>query len=507
MKKRDILKIIFIFIVIFSIMVIKPINSLDEIWNYNTARAIAEGLIPYKDVSMITTPLLPMTTAIFLKIFTNEIIISRILAAMLCTGILYTTYKILKQLIKEENTALICTGLIGIVCRKIYCIDYNVTVLFLALIILNQELKNIKNVTQYNKKQDFIIGLLAGLAMCTKQSIGTTLAIVVIGYKLLFVENKQQFKEYIKIAGTRAMGIMLPVTLIFIYLIISNALNDFINYAILGISTFSNKIEYVSLFNNGKIEIRILAVVVPISIIIMSGILIITSILKKENKSAKEILTLLVYSLSIIIVMYPISDEIHFLIGSFISIISTIYIISLIGKKAYDKIKYDNKFKSYKIITFLIWILIFASFLYIAIYNMYEYIKTEKNTEIQHFRFVTIDDDLTQRIKEIDNYVLEKEYEGKRVYILDAEAAIYMIPINKYNKNYDMFLKGNIGKDGEEGQIKIIKQCKENDLFLIRKENIKTNWQTPLNVVNYIRENLEKINEISIYDVYKHQIH
>jgi len=28
-----------------------------------------------------------------------------------------------------------------------------------------------------------------------------------------------------------------------------------------------------------------------------------------------------------------------------------------------------------------------------------------------------------------------------------------MIPIDKYNKDYDMFLKGNIGKDGEQGQI------------------------------------------------------
>ena len=75
-------------------IIIKPINDLDEIWNYNTARAISEGLIPYKDISMITTPLLPMVTAIFLKLIANEVIISRILAALLWTGILFTIYKI-----------------------------------------------------------------------------------------------------------------------------------------------------------------------------------------------------------------------------------------------------------------------------------------------------------------------------------------------------------------------------------------------------------------------------
>lgn len=67
MKKNDLLIVIFIFITIFSIIIVKPISDLDEIWNYNTARVISEGLIPYKDISMITTPLLPMITAVFLK--------------------------------------------------------------------------------------------------------------------------------------------------------------------------------------------------------------------------------------------------------------------------------------------------------------------------------------------------------------------------------------------------------------------------------------------------------
>lgn len=157
MKKKNILLIIFIFITVFSMIIVEPINDLDEIWNYNTARAVSEGLIPYKDISMITTPLLPMITAIFLKLIANEIIISRILAAIIWTGILFTIYKILMHLLKEENICLICTGLIGILCRDIYCIDYNIAVLFIALIILYEELKNIKNTTTNNFRKDFLI--------------------------------------------------------------------------------------------------------------------------------------------------------------------------------------------------------------------------------------------------------------------------------------------------------------------------------------------------------------
>lgn len=156
MKKNDLLVIIFIFITILSIIIVKPISDLDEIWNYNTARVISEGLIPYKDISMITTPLLPMITAVFLKIIANELIVSRIIAAILWTGILYTVYKIFGELFKEKNVALICTALIGILCRDIYCIDYNVTVLFIALIVLYQELKNI-NSQDFDKRREFLI--------------------------------------------------------------------------------------------------------------------------------------------------------------------------------------------------------------------------------------------------------------------------------------------------------------------------------------------------------------
>ena len=353
------------------------------------------------------------------------------------------------------------------------------------------------------RKKILLYGILAGLAICTKQSIGATLAVIVVIYKLLFIENKEQFKQYFKIAVTRIIGILIPVAILFIYLIITGAMQEFINYAVLGISTFSNKILYTTLLLNDKLEIRVFSVLMPVSIILMAIILIITMSLKKENEKIQNILTILIYSISIIIVMYPISDEIHFLIGSLISIIGLIYIISLLGKKIYYKINYTKKYKAYKIITFAIWILIFAKISIKSINNMYLYVKSDKNTKISNFKNIEIGESLKQRIINIDKYIIEKEQEGKKVYILDAEAVIYMIPLDKYNKNYDMFLKGNIGKEGENGQIEKIKQKDENTLYLIRNEKLSTNWQTPLNSIKYIRDNLKKVEEIEIYDVYE----
>ena len=130
-------------------------------------------------------------------------------------------------------------------------------------------------------------------------------------------------------------------------------------------------------------------------------------------------------------------------------------------------------------------------------------VKAEKNQNIEHYKNIQISEGLAERIEIIDKYIIEKEQEDKKVYILDAEAAVYMIPINNYNKDYDMFLKGNIGKDGEQGQIEKIKNKNENELYMIRKSELRTNWQTPIDVINYIRENLERVGEISIYEIYK----
>ena len=503
---KDFILFIFIAVMVFSIIAINPISNLDEIWNYNTARAIAQNLIPYKDISMITTPLLPMITALFLKLIANEVIVSRVLASVLWGGVLFSIFKILKLLIKEENTCLIITALLGLLFRDCYCIDYNILSLMFSLIILYIELKNIDKPHFENNKTDFLIGILAGLTVCTKQSIGAILAIIVVGYKIIFVQNKKEFIEYLKTAFKRIIGILIPMILVFIYLIATNSLQDFINYAVLGISTFSNKIPYAQLMNNDKKEIQILSRIMPFILLAMAVLTIVLQNKKKKENIGNidnKILTMLIYSLSTIIIMYPISDEIHFLIASTITFIGLAYILYLLGIAIYNKINLQSKKKIYKITSLMISIIAIAFIAVRGIENITEYTKQEKNETIEHYKNIQISEYLQERINEIDNFILEQEKENKKVYILDAEAAIYMIPINNYNKDYDMFLKGNIGKDGQEGQIQKIKQKETNEIILIRKRNLQSNWQTPTEVVNYVRENLEFMGEVSIYEVYR----
>ena len=130
---------------------------------------------------------------------------------------------------------------------------------------------------------------------------------------------------------------------------------------------------------------------------------------------------------------------------------------------------------------------------------MNRYKNLNKNTELNHFKYLPIEEQGILNIKEIDDFIESKE---KQVIIQDATAALYMIPINRYNKNYDMFLKGNIGSKGEEGQIEILKNSTDK-IILIRNDNYQRNWQNPEKVRTYIKNNMKKTGQIGIFDIYE----
>ena len=105
-KIKSFLKLHYLSILIFigialaisPIILSRNLSDLDEIWNYNFARNIADGLIPYRDFNMLQTPLLPFMAGLILKLFGNELIVMRLLAILLISSIFFMIYKILKVL-------------------------------------------------------------------------------------------------------------------------------------------------------------------------------------------------------------------------------------------------------------------------------------------------------------------------------------------------------------------------------------------------------------------------
>lgn len=495
MKKKieKIYVILAIIIILTSIIIIKPLNNLDEIWNYNFARNTANGLMPYKDFNMIQMPLLPHIIALFLLIFGNQLIIMRILAIILCTGILLLSNKTLEHLEVNKQLRYAFLIFIFILFYDLFGIDYNFFVLFNILAIIYLELKKFTEKTS-KKTTDILIGILAGICLCTKQTTGMFICIASLIQPILKVVNKEDIKKYIKQVGYRIIGILIPLLILIIYFTINGLWTDFIDYSILGIKTFSNSIPYSNLIKNENLIIKILSILIPIFIIIS---FIMCVLKRKEKEQAYQNLWIIMcYSIAEIIVTFPISDKIHFSIGIFPSLIGIMYIISLIVKN----IKY-KKIKQFLYEFSKLYILIFSIFTVILSCNcIYQYLeKVNEYTQLDHFKYIPIEEGQLKAVKEMEEYIVNND---KKVHILDSDSALYTIPINMYQKNYDMFLKGNLGKSGEEGIIENIKN-EDEVIYLIKNNKEKRNWQNPEKVREYIINNLNKTGEILYFDIYE----
>ena len=484
--------IILFFISIFSITMPRALGNYDELWNFNFANQMANGLIPYKDFNMIQTPLMPMVCSIFLKIFGQELIVMRVLAVILNLMIFYVSYKILSYL--KVSKPLILGTLISIflILQKYMYIDYNLGLLLILLLIIYLELRKTTQKLKLNIKYDILIGILSGLCFTLKQSIGMVAIIVLVGYQILKVDNKNDLILFIKIALFRVLGALIPIAILLVYLICNNALKDFISYALLGIGTFSNNIPYTRLiFADNKITF-IFSILVPILLIIM---LIITLI-----KRRKVVTIFTVFSLTSFLLVFPISDEIHFYIG----IVPILIYISYLISRFLRGINWKNRKKKKYIFlrTFLSCVIILSS-IYFGYMNLKKDIDYFRNMDTQTlmngYKYITMSEYTKKKIEIVDSFILSQ---NKPVYILDAEAVLYRIPINQYYKDYDMFLKGNLGKDGEEGQIQKL-EADDNKIILIRKDTIKRNWQNPEEVRKYVKENYTKVGSISIFDIYE----
>ena len=465
-KKKIISIFLFILILIYSSIKIltKDVGNMDEIWSYNFANQITRGLLPYKGFNIITTPLLPFIASIFLKVY-NSLFTMRILSIIVSTSTMFLLYKILDKL--KIKLSIILNILITIFYFNYYYLEYNNLCLLLNLFIIYLEL-----LLKDSNKKHLLIGILAGLVLLSKQTVGLLSILAIMLYQIIINYNKKKILD--KNLLYRLIGIIIPTTLFIIYLIINNITYDFIDNTILGISNFSNRIGYLNLITGGNIIIKVLAIIIPLSYLFM----LYTYIKKKDTK----LLIIGGLSIAMFSLVYPISDVTHFCVAIIINLIANIYTLSL-----YIKLDNKNLIKCSSIISL---VLLLGLSGYTFIRNNNKYIST-----LNHFKGLPISKDLEDEIKDIDNYIDS----NKNVYILDSKAALYMISIDRYTKNYDLFMNGNFGKNGINDMLDNIK--KDDAIYLIN--NKKKNWQTPLEITDYIESNFNKIGEMYNYNIYK----
>ena len=482
---------------------VTPATDLDEVWNYNTANAFAMGLIPYKQVSMITTPLLPMINSIFLKVVFNGIMTYRVLMGIVFALIVLFIYLIIKELSNKKLLSYICAFFIGTLLIKKFLLDYNYLFLLISLVIAFLEIRDIKKNENFNFNHNLCVGVLTGLAFLTKQTIGALLIFVMIFEVFIYMKKSGfnlKFDKFIKLIGVRIFGMMVPIIIFLIYLGVTGAFNDFINYAIKGVREFSNSVPYYRLFDSNDIVVSIISRL----FIIVYIPLFITFILESiKNKKLKDelinIYVLAFCSIPVIAIIYPISDDFHLMVASVFALIIIAYLLILVLKKIGGFIKIDIFYKKLLLIGIL-FIIILISFKNLIIERNIN-IKENVLVPFKHYEGIYVPEYLSKRISDTTDKVQSYSNSGRESIIVDAEAAIYDIVLNRYKKNYDMLLIGNIGENGVE---KIINEIKDshNVYYFVKNPQYALNWQLPEDIVDYIRNNLKYHETVSVFDVY-----
>ena len=480
-----------------------PATDLDEVWNYNTANAFAMGLIPYKQVSMITTPLLPMINSIFLKIVFNGIITYRVIMGIIFALIVLFIYLIIRELSSKKLLSYICAFFIGTLLINKFLLDYNYLFLLIVLMIAFLEVRDLKKNENFNFNHNLCVGLLTGLAFLTKQTIGLLLIIVVIFEVFIYMKKTGfdlKITKFIKLIGIRIFGMMIPITMFLIYLGVNGAFNDFINYAIKGVKEFSNSIPYYRLLNSTDYKIAIISRL----FIIVYCSLFITFILEcVKNKKMKDelinIYILAICSIPVIAIIYPISDDFHLIVASVFVLIVVAYLLIFLLNEINKFVKFDVFYKKLLLIG-LLFIIILISLKNVIIERNLN-IKENLLVPFKHYEGIYVPKYLSNRISDVTDKVRAYSNSGRESIIIDAEASIYDIVLNRYKKNYDMLLIGNIGEHGVE---KIINEIKDshNVYYFVKNPQYALNWQLPEDIVDYIRNNLKYHETVSVFDVY-----
>ena len=480
-----------------------PATDLDEVWNYNTANAFAMGLIPYKQVSMITTPLLPMINSIFLKIVFNGIITYRVVMGIIFALIVLFIYLIIRELSNKRLLSYICAFFIGTLLINKFLLDYNYLFLLIVLVIAFLEVRDLKKNENFNFNHNLCVGLLTGLAFLTKQTIGLLLIIVVIFEVFIYMKKTGfdlKITKFIKLIGVRIFGMMVPITMFLIYLGVNGAFNDFINYAIKGVKEFSNSIPYYRLFDSND---KVVSIISRLFIIVYIP-LFITFILECiKNKKMKDelmnIYILAICSIPVIAIIYPISDDFHLIVASVSVLIIVAYLLIFLLNEVDKFVKIDVFYKKLLLIG-LLFIIILISFKN-AIIERNLNIKENVLVPFKHYEGIYVPKYLSNRISDVTDKARLYSNSGRESIIIDAEAAIYDIVLNRYKKNYDMLLIGNIGENGVEKIINEIKNS-HNVYYFVKNPQYALNWQLPEDIVDYIRNNLKYHETVSVFDVY-----
>lgn len=450
-----------------------PLSNADELWNYTFAKEIAEGFVPYKDISMIPTPLAAYIAAVFLKVFGEGLFVYRVVGYILMVITFSILYRMCVQILEKSSYALMVTLTMFVVNYFSYIYSYNTLLLCLLLVILMLELKD--KTWDGDWKTNLLVGVISGYFPLIKQSIGIVLLFV--GAIVCLYHIKKNLKR--KRVYVVRMGIsIVPCIMFLCYLIYTDSFWDFWDYAIVGIGYFSHRITFMEFMLSSVIQF-----IMGLFLIAVLFYLAYCFLLKRQRDKIQCVFGL--YAISwLLTVSYPLCDLQHLLLG----IVPLAPLFFLYIKQ--NKVLQDILLKvNVAVVTFVIVIsaIVFSS------WNNYVY------SSLPNYEGILMSKSLEESIITVCSYIEDIEACGSNVYIANEYACIYRIPLDEYEKNWDLLLVGNIGSTTIEEMLDV----PQNSIFLVLKDKYMLNRQAHFELIDYIKQNYDRIDEVLSYDVYQ----
>lgn len=406
----------------------KPIFYLDDIWIFGKSHAALYGKF-YNDVDIIVPPLSFWIIKGWLLICDNYLWY-RILGAICWILILLTISKICALLGKDDFYTLLIIISYNFISN--FYFDYNKLCLLIVCIMILIEM-------QSYKKKSILIGLLCGLCILSKHSIG---GIVWIASMLLASSWKERW--------VRTGAMTIPLLLGTGFLAINHQIVEAYHQIFCGMSDFLNNLQITPC-----IIILILAVVFSL----LDG---------KRYQYNHNWKCIFVYGVAFLSICIPIFDYAHIFLG-----VSILTILAIHDRKEY-------------LILTTIGITLFLAFH--TIFFQHNLVTLEK-TPYTHAKILEI---IKINIDEINDNITQLNTVGSYC----EDGMLFDIPYIKYASPP---FTGNSGIYKQMDVAKELLATKE--YILLKKENICSQMEP--DVVEYIKENCVLVKDFQTHALWK----
>ena len=443
-----------------------PLGNMDELWNYNFARCLVDGLDLYTEVSLLQTPASVFAAAPFVALFGGGLWSFRVAGFVLMVCVLQTIVSLMRQITSNASLILIVCVFAFALLFSGYYYNYNCLSMWLLLCLVRLWIRG-----DFTRRTAAMSGLLFGLLPLVKQSTGLALLAVCWGACLLGFLRRR----HVALCCWCGACTLIPLSAFAAWLWIGGRAAAFWDYAVSGIASFSHRIRWLDFALSDPV-----ALVVTMVVACLVGHITYLSVRRRAWREPRfACFVCAVVWLGT--VTYPLADWSHVAVGIVPLLVVWFLFAELPSVTRLESIVVGGLAGVLAGLTVLCGLPLDGEF---------------RMSTIPQYEWIPIRPQLEERIAAVDAYVQAAQCP---VRIADAYACIYHIPLNVYYRDWDMLLKGNLGTKSIEDLL----QLPEDTLLLVPKDLTTVNYQSHFALLEYIKSHYTCVDEVLDFEVYK----